>query len=447
MSRRPIKDAIIEYDESRPARFHMPGHKGALSPFDVTEIGPTDDLQAPSGPILKSERLCAEVYSARDAFYLVNGSTTGNLAMMRLIGRGSKVLLDRGCHRSAIAGAALCGVETVSIFPDKDGMFTPEQIAAALDETPCDAVFLTSPTYRGMTDDIFTIAGAVHKRGALLMVDSAHGAHYPFSDEFPSLPYSADMYCVSTHKTLFAMTQSAVLFANDSCPFTRSQIQGAVNMFQSTSPSFELMMSIEEAVMCPKSYREHFERLDRFKKALLAVPGASLLGSENVYLADKTRLNIAVEGMSGRALKTVLEKRGIYPEMADGECVTLITSPYDEDEWYVRTMYAVEAAAAAPKSPADAQEPDDAIIQGEYCMSLRDAVFSKKGYVRLEDAAGFIAAEPVGVYPPGVATLFPGERISAEAVERLKKLDSRGAELFGAADGMVAVVMEEKTDE
>ncbi len=136
MSRRPIRDAIIEYDESKPARFHMPGHKGALSSFDVTEIGPTDDLQSPNGPILKSERLCAEVYSARDAFYLVNGSTTGNLAMMRLIGRGNRVLLDRGCHKSVIAGAALWGVYTVSIFPGPDGMYTLEQIAIAWDETP-----------------------------------------------------------------------------------------------------------------------------------------------------------------------------------------------------------------------------------------------------------------------------------------------------------------------
>lgn len=447
MSRRPIRDAIIEYDESKPARFHMPGHKGALSSFDVTEIGPTDDLQSPNGPILKSERLCAEVYSARDAFYLVNGSTTGNLAMMRLIGRGNRVLLDRGCHKSVIAGAALCGVDTVSIFPGPDGMYTPEQIASALDETPCKAVFLTSPTYRGMVDDVFSIAKVVHERGAVLMVDSAHGAHFPFSDEFPPLPYSADMYCVSTHKTLFAMTQSAVLFANRTCPYTRGEIQQAVNMFQSTSPSFELMLSIEEAVLCPRSYRDHFQRLERFKKALRAISGVSLLGSENVYITDKTRLNISLAGMNGRSLKEVFEKRGIYPEMADGECVTLITTPYDEDEWYVRAIYAVEAAAAACGPDTLPQEPDNAMIKGEYRMSIRDAVFANKKHVPLEDAAGYVASDPAGVYPPGVATLFPGELISDEAVKKLITLRSRGAELFGVTEGKVAVVSEEPVDE
>ncbi len=326
-------------------------------------------------------------------------------------------------------------------------MYTPEQMASALDETPCKAVFLTSPTYRGMVDDVFSIAKVVHERGAVLMVDSAHGAHFPFSDEFPPLPYSADVYCVSTHKTLFAMTQSAVLFANRTCPYTRGEIQQAVNMFQSTSPSFELMLSIEEAVLCPRSYRDHFQRLERFKKALLAISGVSLLGSENVYITDKTRLNISLAGMSGRSLNEIFENRGIYPEMADGECVTLITTPYDEDEWYVRAIYAVEAAAAACGPDTQPQEPDNAMIKGEYRMSIRDAVFANKKHVPLEDAAGYVASDPAGVYPPGVATLFPGELISDEAVEKLITLRSRGAELFGVTEGKVAVVSEEPVDE
>ena len=57
----------------------------------------------------------------------------------------------------------------------------------------------------------------------------------------------------------------------------------------------------------------------------------------------------------------------------------------------------------------------------------------------LERAAGRIAADAAGAYPPGIALWQPGERITGEQVAYLQALRAQGGELFGVYDGKVEV--------
>ena len=60
--------------------------------------------------------------------------------------------------------------------------------------------------------------------------------------------------------------------------------------------------------------------------------------------------------------------------------------------------------------------------------------------IELSKAAGRVCAKAVGCYPPGVAILFPGERIKEENLAQLEAELKAGAKLFGAEGGMIDVV-------
>ncbi|MBO4847980.1 MAG: aminotransferase class V-fold PLP-dependent enzyme [Clostridia bacterium] len=440
MTERPLLKAIKKYAGSDPVRFHMPGHKGLLSPLDVTEITGTDNLHSPHEAILRSEELCAEALGGRDAFFLVNGSTAGNLAMLFVIGCGKRILLGRNCHKSVINGIALAGHDTVPLFPDENGVFSAETVDRALGESPCDAVFITSPTYRGAVSPMDEIAEAAHRHGALLFADCAHGAHFAFSGELPPVPYHADAWCVSCHKTLYAPTQSAVLLTGISFPYPRERMQDALNMFQSTSPSYPLMLSIEGSVLDPDDWNSHVERIKPVRKEIAGINGVSLLGETGEY--DLTRLNIAVRGMTGRELAEKLESKGIYPEMSDRECVTLITTPADPGDWYAK-LIAVLCDASASSCDKSIQSPVIPALEcltGKAVMTVRDAITAGTCQVPLENAAGLVCAGAVGCYPPGIAVLFPGESITQAAVDHLLSESENGAELFGLTNGTVKTV-------
>lgn len=441
----PLYKAISDYSARSSARFHMPGHKGVSDPFDVTEVRGTDNLHDPREAILESEKLCAKALGAADAFFSVNGSTACMMAMLRLTGNGAKVLLGRNCHKSAVNGVALAGLEAVSLFPDKDGAVSAEAVDAALEKEPCSAVFITSPTYRGVVSPIADIAAAAHKHGALLFVDAAHGAHFAFSGSLPPVPSEADMWCVSTHKTLNAMTQTAVLLAGESCPFSRSDIQNAMSLYQSTSPSYPLMLSIERAVLDHEDWDAHTARVIAFRRILSSTEGISLLPVWSGLESDLTRINAACSGLSGYAFQAELEKYGVIPEMSDRECVTLITTPADPDEWYERTCDAAFRIAQSHKGTAfSAKETLIPFKCGEKAVSVREAVLGKSELVPLAESVGRVPSHSVGCYPPGTAILFPGERITYESVAYLLSEREAGAELFGVSCGSIAVLKEER---
>ncbi len=424
----------------------MPGHKGrgmgefsAAAAWDVTELSFSDDLYAPEGAIALTEAAYARVYQARQAFLSVNGSSACVCAMLLALGEHRRVLLARDCHRSAVNGVALAGHEAAFVYPRPDGLVAAADISAALDARPADAVMIVSPDYYGRCAHVSAIAEVCHSRGALLLVDCAHGAHFPFSKELPDLPAEyADMWCVSCHKTLAAFTQSAVLFSGVCCPLSDMQIRNALRMMQSSSPSYLLMAGLDWALHSVSGWDGHIKRITAFKSAAASINGISVYAQEGdgVFCADPARvvLDVSGRGISGRAAYDVLEAHGVVAEMADERRVVFITSPEDPDEWYDRALYALTALPYGTHiPPASLPLPP----QGEACMSIRAAVFSTWKPVPLPDCTGRICAAPCGAYPPGTAALMPGERITQAAAAYLAAKADSGIPLFGMVDGSI----------
>lgn len=104
----PIVEALKQAYENPTYQFHIPGHtkgNGSLPEFrkligkkalcvDTTdEFDNLGTLHPATGPIKEAQELAAKAFGAKRTFFLLNGSTAGNLALaMGLTKKGQKLL-------------------------------------------------------------------------------------------------------------------------------------------------------------------------------------------------------------------------------------------------------------------------------------------------------------------------------------------------------------------
>ena len=317
---------------------------------------------------------------------------------------GSRVLLDRGCHRSAFNALALLDLDPVYLprpwLAEENlvGPFGPEQVEAALKKAPdIKTICITSPTYAGALSDIPAIAQAAHARGARLLVDGAHGAHLPFLgiDAFAG----ADGVVVSAHKTLPAMGQSALLFTRGVDP---ELVRRRASLYGSSSPSYPMMASLDAArewLLGPgkQEYDRAARRVAGLRRRFPSV------GDQLPW--DPARLTVKVK--NGPAFARALEGMGIYPEMEDGGHVVFICSAQDREEDLDR----LEGALSALEGEMGPCPPLPAPPAPERVLSPRQALFAPVETLPLADCLGRVAAGQLAPYPPGIPVVAPGERI------------------------------------
>lgn len=450
----PIASALAQYEAGQYARFHMPGHKGRgvegvdFAAWDVTELSGLDNLLCPEDLLKNAQREAAEAFGAAETFFCTAGSTAGNLAMLLSLPEGSKVLVQRNCHRSVLSGLALGGHEPVWLWPDyKDGVYgvlSEQTVKRALDAHPdAAAVLITHPDYLGRCCDGEAIAAHCRAHGALLLADEAHGAHFPFSRALPkSASHFADLWVQSAHKTLCCPNQGSYLhMAKSEKPRmpSKERVARALFFVHTTSPSYPLLASLDSAWRAARSqdWTKQVERVEALRQQLPAGIEDAGWGAA-VADSDRSRLvlDVSKRGISGFFAEEFLRSRRISLEMADARRIVAITSPVDPEEWLLRlkeALYELPEGTGAPQA-----EPR---FEGaaKQVLSIRKAMFSDAESVPLARAAGRIAAGAVGLYPPGSAVVAPGELFTEEAVGFLLLQEEKGASLFGLREGCAAV--------
>lgn len=310
----PLVDCLENYAKAKNLRMHMPCHVGRLGflpsaeRIDITELGFNDNLNSPDGVIAQAQQAYASLFDAQQAIFLTNGSTQGNVAFLSLM-RGKKVLVPTNSHVSVKRGAKLFGVELV--FAKEISLQTVEE---AIKVDKVDGVLAQYPDYFGNIIPLREIYELTKESDVKLFVDSAHGAHFGLTDKLPSNAVNfCDACVVSTHKTLGAYTQTAVILTNDTDLAKR--IKKAVNLISSTSPSYLLLASMDYA----RDYAERFgkQRLDKLydnlQKFYRQLPqGVKVIKNEDFC---KLYLDFADLGASGKTAFEFFEKQGIFAEL------------------------------------------------------------------------------------------------------------------------------------
>ena len=302
-------------------RLHTPGHKGTIFECDLTEL---TDGSFPADFVVQAERRAADIYGARHAHYLCGGSSQGVKAAVFY--SGANAVVDINSHRSVFDGFKLSGKRCVTAGSSGDiRPLTVKQIDNALTKD-AQAVVVTTPTYFGFCADIDGISDYCKKRGLLFIADSAHGAHFGFSDRLPkSVVPLADICNVSAHKTLSALTQSALLFDNLSDE-NSGKLRESVAVMGSTSPSYLLYAMMDGAVTniaedtTAAAYEKLFGAVENIKTEF------PFLNND-----DFTRLvlDCAKLEVSPEKLNNALCKRGVYSELVSDKHIVFILTAED----------------------------------------------------------------------------------------------------------------------
>lgn len=481
---------LTAYSESDFYPFHMPGHKRADLDFpnpwsvDITEIEGFDNLHHPEGILKELQESAARLFGAGKSFLLVNGSTCGLLsAVSACVKRGGKLLMSRNCHKAAYHAVYLRDITPVYVLPKPTdfgimGSLDPEDVERTLDTQPdIRAVLVVSPTYDGVVSDIEKIATAAHRHGVPLIVDEAHGAHFPFGEGhlFPksALCRGADVVIQSLHKTLPAFTQTAILHLQSGL-VDESALRRFLGMYQSSSPSYLLMASMEQ---CMELIRREgsrrfadFERLlNQFYETCGGLSHIRLFdgaGEPNCFDWDHSKILISASdlGLSGQDLyRILLKKYHLQMEMASDHYVLALTSLMDRPEGFKRLAealfqierdYAPAAAQlrgqCAPAPPGDLRQTErqgapaapvtTRLYGGDICriprlaMTPAQAIELPGQSIPLEESAGAVSQEYICPYPPGIPLLAPGERIDETLLETILRLRAEGFALEGLSD-------------
>ena len=442
-----IYDKLAEYRDSDYYAFHMPGHKrneelpGPALPYgiDITEIEGFDDLHHAKGIIKEAQELAAEVYHAEETHFLVGGSTAGILsAVLSVTKKGDSILVARNCHKSVYHAIYMQELKPVYLYPGFDEEkqlnteISVEDVRDALRRHPqIRAVVIVSPTYDGVVSDVAAIAEAVHEKGLPLIVDEAHGAHFGFHPYFPenSNTKGADIVIHSLHKTLPALTQTALLHINGSF-VNRERVRMYLHMLQTSSPSYVLMASMDTCIhMLKEKGKELFEpyvrRLMKARAELKKLTGLRLIATEH-YDPSKIVLSVGGTSLTGHKLQDIfLSDYHLQMEMSAGSYVLAMTSVGDTDRGMERLVDAAKEIDAWIKRdrteplllPAGGKLP---VLKQIYpCAVAYDIPGMVRQRVRWEESSGYISAEYAYLYPPGIPLIVPGEEISEEALALL----------------------------
>lgn len=461
----PIYRAIKEYSCSNSVAFHMPGHKlGKSIPqelaenlihMDLTEIPGTDNLHYPEGPIQEAQELAACAFGADKTFFLVNGSTAGVQAMIMAICKpGTKLIVNRDCHKSVINGMILGSVTPVYIKPTFIEEFgIPSAIDAAciesiLRENPDAAgVLITRPNYYGICSDICEIAKIVHSHGKILAVDEAHGAHLKFNSKLPvcAMDGGADICVQSAHKTLPALTQAAYLHVKGN-RVDIDRLKFYLSALQTSSPSYILMTSLDAARQMmqssgPELLESLLKNIDTFKKSVRK-SGLEILNGKCVKLGnhDDTRLVINVKslGKTGYEVDKLLRSKfNIQVEMADFNNIVCISTVADACEDFEKLGSALMEISSNFKNNAPLADIYIANIKiPQTAIDLKNVCNMEGRYIKLKEAAGMISKSIITPYPPGVPVVCPGEIIDEEAILYIKDVVNAGGVVNGLTKDM-----------
>lgn len=478
----PLLEHLIDFSKQQPLSLHVPGHRNGnvykqlakvlqhtayneliehmanLAAIDVTELSHTDDLHQPEGVIKQAQDAAAKLYGADQSYFLVGGSTAGNLALILSICNDNDVIIvQRNVHKSVINGCKLAGAKVVFLTPEIEPTTelpvipSIETLEQALMTYPnAKAVFLTNPNYYGISAELTPYAELVHHYHIPLLVDEAHGAHYGIAPHTSrsALASGADAVVQSAHKTLPAFTMGAMLHVQGSY-LSQERLQQQLSIIESSSPSYVLMATIDVARATLETYGmiwfqqtyNYIEHLTSWlKEKQLHIQSELIELGIMPYRQDPYRMLLydASNTLSGFELQAQLESKGIWIEMATEKYAVLVWHMNMKEQQYLQLQQALQQISAEIDVTNIQKKRVSTIINSKRVLVSDPIKFSrypserKVELVPIQDAKGKCSADVIIPYPPGIPLLYEEELIQTSHIEQLQQFITLGSRFQGS---------------
>ena len=413
-----------------PEAEHILGNKYFKS--DFSEIEGFDNLRFPEGVIKALHNKISDIYKSKASFMLINGSTSGILAaMLAVLKNNDKVLIARNCHISVYNGLVLTGAHPVWFLPEIDSKWGIYKGVAKKDIEPIlaknkdiKALIITSPTYEGIFSNVDEISEICQKYNVKLIVDEAHGALINFADfkNKPAILAGADISIQSLHKTAGAVNPAALLHISKTSDILPQDIQEALNLTNTSSPSYPLMADIEATVNFLESSKgRHYINnllglIDKFKRKL---PPVIEIYEEN---NDPTKLLLKVNGYDADSAAEILNsKYKIEEEYSTCNAMLFITGIGTDSKKLDSLSMALNNIVKSLPSQKTQKNEDLKTILPIMKYTPREAYQLPKRSVNKNKCTGCICGEYIMKYPPGIPLLLPGEIIQKQHLQNINK--------------------------
>ena len=424
--------------------FHMPGHKRNKkfgitgSEIDITEIDGFDNLHCPRGVIADIENDLKKIYKSKKSLISVNGSSMGIMsAIFAVCNRKDKIIVARNCHKSVFNACMQLELKIIYIEPDYDStngyyMRLSQETAdkAIRENSDAKAMIITSPTYEGFISEI--------ECDIPLIIDAAHGAHLGLG-YFPKYP-SGDIVISSLHKTLPALTQTAVI--NIYSEKLIERVKRFNDIFQTTSPSYVLMNSIS---ICADYVLKNRRDFCIFYENLCDLRLADTDNLRIMYTDDISKIIVSTAGtdISGNDLAEILRnKYKIEVEAYYKTYVLLMTSVADEKE---RLEYLKKALEEIDEGLICKYEE---LIKKPPCpqKTMQIKIDDEGEETEIDESIGKVSNEFVYAYPPDIPIIVPNEIISTEAIRYIKDSAKNGVNIISDSALIPNKILTKKTN-
>ncbi len=273
-----------------------------------------------------------------------------------------------------------------------------------------------------------------------VLVDEAHGAHLNFMNELKdteAINSGADIVIQSLHKTLPALTQTAIMHIQGDL-ISENKVERALDIFETSSPSYILMSSIDECLTIIEEkgvelFKKYEDNLKDFYTKINKLEKLKVLRNyivNNKY--DSGKIVIITQGtnINGKQLADILRiQYNIEVEMANVNYIIAMTSICDTNRNFEKLADALIEVDERLEYKNEKEQKYDKKDQ-KYFINVPERKMSIQETEILEDfkftnfrqALGMVSKEYIWIYPPGIPIITPGEVISKEVIEKLEEI-------------------------
>lgn len=467
----PYLDALKKYIAKGTTQLDVPGHQqgnvaNKLKDFlgetlykaDINAPVGMDNLANPHEVLYEAEQMFADFAGAKDSFFLINGTSSGILAMiMTACHANEKIILPRNVHKSIVSALILSGASPIYIMPKIDGDLeianqpTVDEYINAMHRYPsAKAIFVINPTYFGAVNDLKRLVKEAHARGISVLVDEAHGAHYYFDPTGPvsAMEAGADMASVSFHKTGGSLTQTSVLLLN-SDKYTRADIQKTLNILNTTSPSTILMASLDAArqyvaTKGPENMKRVHEVSKYAREQISKIKGFVPCGKEHFitrgcYDYDDTKLVIKLENLdiNGFDIFHILQNEyKIQIELAETYVIMCVLAIGTGKTQINNLVAALKDISKKHYNKKNEYKRHAFGIEFPFQVVRPRSAYQAPGKrIPSKEAIGMISKESIMIYPPGIPLIVPGEVFTKDLVNRIYEYKKSGCTILSDYGG------------